>query len=69
MKTEIAGLTITYSTVGDLNDKMKKALEDVSKTLDKITAQHKRLIKQKKEISKFLGITNKKSKSEAQAGS
>jgi hypothetical protein len=27
MKTEIAGLVISYSTVADLNEKMQKALE------------------------------------------
>lgn len=67
MKTEIAGLIISYTTVNELNEKMKKALDDVLKTLDKINVQHKNLIKQKKEISKFLGITKKRAKVEQQS--
>ncbi len=66
MKTEIAGLTISYTTVNELNDKMQKALDDVLKTLERNNVQHKNLVKQKREISKFLGIARKKAKSEPQ---
>lgn len=62
MKTEIAGLVISYSTVADLNEKMQKALEKVVKTLNHMESRHKTLVKQKKEISKFLGITKKRNK-------
>jgi len=60
MKTEIAGLTISYSTVTDLNEKMQKAFGDIAKELAKVQAQQKTLLKQKKEIAKFLGIKSKK---------
>lgn len=66
MKTEIAGLTISYTTVVDLNEKMKKALEEVTKELDNMAVQHKKLVKQKREISKFLGLTKKRNKTDTQ---
>lgn len=66
MKTEIAGLVISYTTVGDLNEKMQKALEKVTKLLIYMEGRKKTLAKQKKEISKFLGITKKRSKSTTQ---
>jgi hypothetical protein len=69
MKTEMAGLTISYTTVADLNSKMAKALEKVTKELNSMEAQHKILVKQKREISKFLGVGKKRGKSEGQSGS
>jgi chaperonin cofactor prefoldin len=55
MKTEIAGLVISYSTVADLNEKMQKALEKVVKTLNHMESRHKTLVKQKKRFRNFLG--------------
>ena len=67
MKTEIAGLKITYTTVNELHEKMKKALEKVEKTLSHIQVRHKNLTKQKREIAKFLGINKRRDVKEANA--
>jgi len=66
MKTEIAGLKISYATVNELHEKMKKALEKVEKSLTHIQVRHKNLVKQKREISKFLGVTKRRKNAEPQ---
>jgi hypothetical protein len=42
--------------------KCKRHSKKVVKTLNHMESRHKTLVKQKKEISKFLGITKKRNK-------
>lgn len=59
MKTEIAGLTITYATAPELTEKLTKAFSDVKEKLKKIEEERRTLRIQKKQIEKFLGLKKK----------
>lgn len=63
MKTEIAGLTITYATAPELTDKLTKAFGDVKDRLKKIEEERRTLRIQKKQIEKFLGLKKKSNNS------
>jgi hypothetical protein len=59
MKTEIAGLTISYATAPELTEKLTKAFGDVKDRLKKIEEERRTLRIQKKQIEKFLGLKKK----------